>query len=180
MIRTLSLFLVIACVAALSGVLTGHLWNRYADENGVLRDWWDDTTLKNFNSKTQCFVNQYANFTVTGSDSEPLHVNGQLTLGENIADAGGLTASYAAWKDRDHEKPNPGLPGLEEFSKDQLFFIAYANWWCGKVRPAQKVAYIYTDPHSPADKRIIGTTANSEAFKKAFNCPVTKPTCELW
>jgi endothelin-converting enzyme len=150
------------------------------DEHGVLRDWWDNTTTANFDKRTQCFVKQYEKFTVPGLDGEQLHVNGKLTLGENIADAGGLTASYAAWKQRDHDKPNPGLPGLEEFSKDQLFFIAFANWWCGKVRPAQKVNYVYSDPHSPADKRIIGTTANSAAFKKAFNCPVKEPTCELW
>lgn len=101
-------------------------------------------------------------------------------VGENIADAGGLTASYSAWKRRDTTASNPLLPGLEEFSKDQLFFIAYSNWWCGKVRPAQKVNYIYTDSHSPSDKRIIGTTANSAAFREAFNCKARTPTCELW
>jgi endothelin-converting enzyme len=150
------------------------------DENGVLRDWWDNTTLTNFDKKSQCFVDQFAKFTEVGLDGENLHVNGKLTLGENIADAGGLTASYAAWKQRDKVNPNPSLPGLEEFSKDQLFFIAYSSWWCGKVRPAQKVNYIYSDPHSPSDKRVIGTTANSKAFREAFNCKVKEPTCELW
>ncbi|KAF2670943.1 zincin [Microthyrium microscopicum] len=150
------------------------------DEHGVLRNWWDNTTRTNFEKKTQCFVKQYGDYTVPGLDGQPLHVNGKLTLGENIADAGGLTAAYAAWKKRDTDKPDPMLPGLESFNKDQLFFLSYATWWCGKVRPAQAVNYIYTDAHSPSDKRIIGTTANSKAFKEAFNCKKKEPTCELW
>ncbi|KAF2420974.1 endothelin-converting enzyme [Tothia fuscella] len=150
------------------------------DENGKYADWWDNSTVTNFDRKAECFVNQYANYTVTGLDGKPLHVNGRLTLGENIADAGGLTAAYSAWKKRDAAAPNPKLPGLEEFSKEQLFFMSYSNWWCGKVRPAQAVAYIYSDSHSPADKRILGTTANSAAFREAFKCKVKEPTCELW
>jgi endothelin-converting enzyme len=150
------------------------------DENGVLRNWWDDTTRKNFQTKTQCFVKQYSNFTVEGLDGKPLNVNGKLTLGENIADAGGLTAAYSSWSKRDAARKNAGLPGLEEFTNDQLFFLSYATWWCGKVRKEQAANYIFTDPHSPNDKRIIGTTANSAAFREAFKCKVKQPTCELW
>jgi endothelin-converting enzyme len=76
--------------------------------------------------------------------------------------------------------PGKTMPGLEEFSKDQLFFISYSNWWCGKQRPASLVNQVYTDPHSPADKRILGTLANSAAFREAFKCPSKQPTCELW
>jgi endothelin-converting enzyme len=150
------------------------------DENGVLRNWWDDSTRKNFEVKTSCFIKQYSNFTVEGLDGKPLPVNGKLTLGENIADAGGLTAAYSSWSKRNAARQNAGLPGLEEFSNDQMFFLSYATWWCGKVRKEQAANYIFTDPHSPNDKRIIGTTANSAAFRQAFNCKVKQPTCELW
>jgi endothelin-converting enzyme len=136
--------------------------------------------MVNFNKKTQCFVDQYKQFTVPGLDGQPLHVNGKLTLGENIADAGGLTASYAAWQKREKASPAKTMPGLEDFTKDQLFFISYSNWWCGKTRPAALVNQVYTDAHSPADKRILGTLANSAAFKQAFSCPSKAPTCELW
>jgi endothelin-converting enzyme len=151
------------------------------DENGVLNSWWDNKTTTQFDKKTQCFVDQYSKFSVPGLDAgEVVHVNGKLTLGENIADAGGLTAAYTAWKKRDTANPGQKLPGLEMFSNDQMFFISYSNWWCGKVRKEQALSYVYSDPHSPADKRITGTTNNSAAFKKAFNCPVKTPQCEVW
>jgi endothelin-converting enzyme len=151
------------------------------DENGILRSWWDNSTIKRFEEKTKCFVDQFEKFTVPGLEpGEVLHVNGKLTLGENIADAGGLAVAYIAWKKRDTLNPNQRLPGLETFSNDQLFFISYSNWWCGKVRPEQAVNYIYNDPHSPADTRIIGTLANSAEFRNAYNCPVKKPTCQIW
>ena len=98
---------------------------------------------------------QYSQFTVPGEDSEPLHVNGRLTLGENIADAGGLSASYHSWKKRDEKSPDPNLPGLSEFSKEQLFFISYANWWCSKSTQEAAREAIYNDPHAPKPARII-------------------------
>ena len=150
------------------------------DEKGVYADWWDNTTLANFEKKTKCFVDQYAKYTIPGLNGEKLHINGRLTLGENIADAGGLSASFAAWQRRDKAKPDMLLPGFESFTKEQLFFLSYSNWWCGKVRPAQAVNYLYTDTHSPADKRIDGTLANSRQFREAFNCKVKEPICEIW
>jgi endothelin-converting enzyme len=103
-----------------------------------------------------------------------------LTQGENIADAGGVSAAFAAWKKREAAKPDESLPGLDHFTHDQLFFVFYANWWCGKIRKEQAINYIYVDPHSPAFARILGTTSNSRAFRESFNCPVKEPTCELW
>jgi len=150
------------------------------DENGKYADWWDNATLANFDKKTQCFVDQFNKFTITGNDGKPLHVNGKLTLGENIADAGGLSASYAAWQRRNAAKPDTHIAGLEQFTKEQMFFVSYSNWWCGKVRTGQAVQYIYSDPHSPADKRIVGTLANSQGFREAFKCKSKEPTCALW
>jgi endothelin-converting enzyme len=69
---------------------------------------------------------------------------------------------------------------LEKFTNDQLFFVSYANGWCDKTRKEALLSQVYSDPHSPADKRILGPLANSADFKKAFNCPVKKATCDLW
>ncbi|KAH7087462.1 hypothetical protein FB567DRAFT_442117 [Paraphoma chrysanthemicola] len=153
---------------------------RHYDQNGNYTDWWSNATVDAFKEKAECFVNQYADFTVPGPDDKPLHVNGRLTLGENIADAGGLSASFQAWKRRAAEKPNKNLPGLEHFTQDQLFFVTYSNWWCGKSRKDTAINRIYTDPHAPKWARILGTMANSREFRNSFKCKSKEPTCQLW
>ncbi|KAI1805706.1 endothelin-converting enzyme 1 [Daldinia bambusicola] len=169
--------------ASVAGHELSHAFDnsgRHYDEHGNFTDWWTNRTVQEFEKRADCFVEQYGNFTVEGSGGEPLHVNGRLTLGENIADAGGVAAAFAAWRSRVESKPDQDLPGLDFFTQDQLFFVFYANWWCGKNRREEAVRRIYTDPHSPAFARVLGTTANSKAFRESFNCPVKEPTCELW
>lgn len=153
---------------------------RHYDETGNLTEWWTEATIEAFQKRADCFVEQYGNFTVEGPDDKPLHVNGRLTLGENIADAGGLSASFQAWQRRSLEKPNQNLPGLEHFSQDQLFFVSYSNWWCGKSSKDAAVSKIYTDPHAPKWARILGTMANSREFRESFSCKSKEPTCQLW
>ena len=153
---------------------------RHYDQNGNYTDWWTNQTVAGFTERAECFVKQYGEYTIPGPDGRPLHVNGRLTLGENIADAGGVTAAFAAWKKRAKEIPNEDLPGLGHFSQDQLFFVSYANWWCGKSRNETAVNRIYTDPHAPKWARILGTMANSRDFKKSFGCEQKEPVCELW
>ncbi len=130
---------------------------RHYDETGNFTEWWDHATIEAFKEKAQCFIDQYHEFTVPGPGpgDEPLHVNGRLTLGENIADAGGLSAAFAAWRDVEKSKPSQLLPGLQRFSKEQVFFISYSNWWCGKTRKEAAVDRIYRDPHAPTWARII-------------------------
>ena len=128
---------------------------RHYDETGNYTEWWDASTIKSFKKKAQCFVDQYHNFTVPGPDGKALHINGRLTLGENIADAGGLSAAFQAWKRRDEEDPDEKLPGLEKFSKEQMFFISYSNWWCSKIRKEAAVNRVYRDPHAPEWARIL-------------------------
>ncbi|KAI0181405.1 endothelin-converting enzyme 1 [Hypoxylon sp. FL1284] len=173
--------------ASVAGHELSHAFDnsgRHYDEHGNYTDWWTNSTVAEFDQRAGCFVDQYNAFTVPaagGGNAAPLHVNGRLTLGENIADAGGVSAAFAAWRDRVASAgPDQSLPGLDFFTHDQLFFVFYANWWCGKTRPEQAVQYVYTDPHSPAFARVLGTTANSRAFRDSFNCPVKEPTCELW
>ncbi|KAF2128691.1 peptidase family M13 [Dothidotthia symphoricarpi CBS 119687] len=153
---------------------------RHYDQNGNYTDWWSNSTVDAFKERAQCFVDQYANFSIPGSDEKPLHVNGRLTLGENIADAGGLSAAFQAWKRRAHEHPNKDLPGLEHFTQEQLFFVTYSNWWCGKSRKDTAINRIYTDPHAPKWARILGTMANSREFRESFECKAKEPTCQIW
>ncbi|TVY92492.1 Endothelin-converting enzyme, partial [Lachnellula willkommii] len=153
---------------------------RHYDQNGNYTDWWTNSTVEGFTERAECFVDQYAKYTVPGPDENPIHVNGKLTLGENIADAGGVSAAFAAWKKRTAETPNEDLPGLDYFTQDQLFFVSYANWWCGKSRKETAINRIYTDPHAPKWARILGTMANSRDFTESFQCKKKEPTCELW
>ncbi|KAJ5499849.1 Peptidase M13 neprilysin [Penicillium expansum] len=177
------LYLAYGAFGAVSGHELSHAFDstgRHYDESGNYTNWWDDKTVEAFEERAQCFVDQYSNFTVLGPEDKVLHVNGRLTLGENIADAGGLTASYHAWKKHDEAKPDLHLPGLDAFTKEQLFFISYGNWWCGKTTKEAAEQAIYNDPHAPKSARIIETMANSREFKNAFSCPDRKPACKLW
>lgn len=179
------LYLAYGAFGAVSGHELSHAFDstgRHYDQTGNYTNWWDDETVAAFEERAQCFIDQYSNFTVPGpdEDSEPLHVNGRLTLGENIADAGGLAASFHAWRKRDGSHADKALPGLEEFTKEQLFFISYSNWWCSKTTKEAAVQAIYTDPHAPKPARILGTMANSREFREAFKCPKKEPVCQLW
>ncbi|KAB8212336.1 hypothetical protein BDV34DRAFT_231853 [Aspergillus parasiticus] len=177
------LYLAYGAFGAVSGHELSHAFDstgRHYDETGNYTDWWDDKTVDAFEERAQCFVDQYSDFTAPEQGSEPLHVNGRLTLGENIADAGGIGAAYHAWKKHEQVSPDPQLPGLSKFTKEQLFFISYANWWCSKTTAEAARKAIYNDPHAPKPARIIGTMENSREFKEAFNCPVKKPVCKLW
>lgn len=168
---------------SISGHELSHAFDssgRYYDQNGKYANWWNNKTISNFEERTKCFVNQYSNFTIPGLDGKPLHVDGKLTLGENIADAGGVTASFSAWKTRQAISPDQNLPGLDHFSQDQLFFVSFGNWWCSKSRRETAISRIYSDPHSPMRSRVLGTLANSRDFRESFNCPAKEPVCKLW
>ena len=143
-----------------------------------------DASIAAFNKTQQCFVNQY-----TGFKMYDTHINGKLTLGENIADNGGLVSSfraYNAWRSQQGAGfEEPRLPGLRELNPDQLFFTAFATVWCGTTRPAAAHMRLHTDVHSPAKYRVIGTLSNSEEFSTAFRCGAAAPMnperrCKVW
>jgi endothelin-converting enzyme len=157
---------------------------RHYDANGNYTDWWTPSTVRAFESRARCFVEQYSHFNVSAPDGSRVPVNGWLTLGENIADAGGSAAAFAA---RAAARGRPGgaeeeadLPGLEGYSHDQLFFVSQATFFCGKISNEEAVRLVYTNPHAPDFARVLGTMANSRGFREAYNCPVKKPTCEIW
>ena len=169
--------------ASVAGHELSHAFDstgRHYDQNGNYTDWWTNKTVAAFKDRAECFVKQYSNYSIEGPDGKPLHVNGRLTLGENIADAGGVAAGFAAWKRRAAKKPNQHLPGLDHFTQEQLFFVSYGNWWCGKSRKETAINRIYLDPHAPKWARILGTMANSRDFKQSFKCKSREPVCELW
>lgn len=174
-----------AAFGAVAGHELSHAFDssgRRFNQNGAYADsWWDNATIAAFKRRAQCFVDEYANYTIPGPNKRPLHINGRLTLGENIADAGGLSAAFAVWKRREEaEGKAQKLPGLQEYTNEQLFFLAFGNVWCGLVRPAEAIRRVYTDPHSPPDVRILGTLANTAEFKEAFGCKARNATCKLW
>lgn len=113
------------------------------DAEGRLVQWWTNETSVKFDEKASCFVKQYSNFTMIDEKGEAIHVNGKYTLGENLADNGGLGEAYVAWKQRydsDRESKvynNVRLPGLDSLTPEQLFFVNFGRIWCNKVTPAQ-------------------------------------------
>ncbi len=131
------------------------------DGDGNLRDWWTPADHKNFEAKTKMLVNQYNQF-------EPVkgyHVNGQLTLGENIADNSGLAIAYKAYKISLKGKKAPVIDGL---SGEQRLYMGWAQVWRTKMREQQQIVQVKTDPHSPGQFRANGTLRNQPGFYDAF------------
>ncbi|RCH85801.1 hypothetical protein CU098_002675, partial [Rhizopus stolonifer] len=152
---------------------------RKYDGNGNLVDWWTNATSAKFEEKTQCFIDQYSKFNISGPDSKTVNVNGKLTLGENLADNGGISASLSAYhsflKSANHTDAQQRLPGLEKFSPEALFFINFGRLWCRKQRPELALRLVLTDEHSPSIARVNGVAQNSAEFAKVFNCPAGSP-----
>jgi putative endopeptidase len=136
------------------------------DADGNLKDWWTAEDLKNFESRTGIIRNQFDSYVAI----DTLHVNGQLTLGENIADLGGLTMSYYAYKLSLKGAKSPVIDG---FTGEQRFFIAWAQGWKTLSRPEALKQMIATNPHSPGNFRANGPMTNMKEFYEAFNVKET-------
>ena len=154
------------------------------DEVGNLHSWWAPEVRAKFEAKTRCLAEQYSGFTVNGE-----HENGDLTLGENMADNGGLHIAYRAYDEwlssQNGGNEEPQLPGLPNLKARQLFFISFATVWCGSRRPAAAHQALLTDPHSPGRYRVIGSVQNSKDFAEAFQCDAGSPMnptekCSVW
>ena len=141
---------------------------RQYDEVGNLRDWWSPESAAKFKERSGAVVKQY-------SEYEPLpglHVNGELTQGENIADIGGVKVAYAALQKALAEKPQEKIDG---FTSDQRFFLGFAQIWRSVQRDEDLKLRLNTDPHSPARYRVNGPLQDSVDFQKAFNIPDGSP-----
>ena len=131
------------------------------DGDGNLKNWWTDADRERFAAKTKALVAQYSAFEAVPG----YHVNGELTLGENIADNSGLEIAYKAYRISLHGKKAPVIDGM---SGDERFFFGYAQSWRGKVRPEALLAQIKSDPHSPDEFRVTGAVRNMPSFYSTF------------
>jgi putative endopeptidase len=135
---------------------------RQYDADGTLRDWWTKSDADKFKVRANQVVEQYNAFTVV----DTLHVNGKLTLGENLADLGGLNIAYEAYKKTKQGQENKKIDG---FTADQRFFLSWAQVWRSAQRPESAAQRILTDPHSPEQFRTNAPLTNIDAWYKAFN-----------
>ncbi|CAG9759483.1 unnamed protein product [Ceutorhynchus assimilis] len=171
------------------GVVIGHEIThgfddkgRQFDKYGNMMQWWNNATIRAFRERTQCIIDQYSRYKI---DEVGLYVNGRMTQGENIADNGGLKQSFRAykkWVAIHGEEDN--LPGLN-LTHDQLFFLNYAQIWCGSMRPEDALTKVRSSVHSPGPIRVLGPLSNSKDFAEAYNCPPGSPMnptnkCSVW
>lgn len=169
------------------GVVMGHELThafddqgREYDKSGNLKQWWKNATIQSFQARAQCFIDQYSNYTANNEN-----LNGKQTLGENIADNGGLKAAFHAFEEWLEQHPNePPLPGVNLTHK-QLFYVGFAQVWCSTETPEAIHLQILSDPHSPARFRVLGPVSNSEEFAREFKCRKnsgmnSRKKCEVW
>ena len=155
---------------------------RKFDGNGNLADWWTDEDAKKYEAMTDCEVKEYGGFTAV----DEVKVNGQLTLGENTADNGGLRLALMAFQaDAKRKGIDLNAKDASGFTPLQQFFLAHGQNWCGDDRPEQVRLQVQTDPHSPRQFRIIGVIENMPEFGKAFGCKPGQPmmpvnSCRVW
>ena len=160
---------------------------RKRDKKGLLRSWWNNSTVTKYLERAQCFIDQYNNFSVPElAGMDVTHLNGTKTLGENIADNGGLRQAYRAYQNYIRfNGPEPQLPGLEKYTMEQLFFIAFANIECNAMTKERLRSRIVFGVHCPGRYRVLGPVSNFDEFARAFQCPVGSPMnpvnkCVLW
>ncbi len=157
------------------GVVIGHEMThgfddqgRQFDKEGNLKDWWNKEDAERFQERAQVMVDFFNKIEVLPG----LHANGSLTLGENLADHGGLQIAYQAFKNATKDKP---LPVVDGFTPEQRFFLAYANVWAGNIRDEQIRIYTQSDPHSLGRWRVNGALPHINAWYEAFNITAEDP-----
>ena len=154
---------------------------RKFDSQGKLREWWEPSVSTKFDERAACIEKQYAGYEVQPG----LNLNGKLTLGENIADNGGIKQAYAAYKAYEASHPGAEKPAVEGLTNDQLFFVAFAQTWCSLATPEIERVLVTVDPHSPPRFRVNGPLVNYDQFASTFQCPegaAMRPAsiCEVW
>jgi putative endopeptidase len=168
------------------GMVVGHeLTHGFDDQgskfdgDGNMKNWWQDQDAATFGAKGECLAAQYSTFEALPG----VRVNGKLTLGENIADLGGIKLAYRAYR-----ALRAGAPQVYEaggLSEDQQFFLAMGQAWCTEAHDAETQRRIIVDSHSPASFRVNGALRNLPEFAAAFQCAAGTPmhptdTCEVW
>ena len=151
---------------------------RQFDAQGNLRDWWTPEDGKQFEQRASCLSDQYSQYVAV----DDIKINGQLTMGENVADLGGLMLAYMAWQNETRGKK---LDPIDGFSPEQRFFIGFGQSWCSNTRDETKRMYATIDPHSPDKYRANGVVSNMPEFQQAFQCKagsamVREKRCRVW
>ncbi|WP_028774164.1 M13 family metallopeptidase [Shewanella waksmanii] len=151
------------------GAVIGHEMGHGFDDQGAkfdgegnMRDWWTEQDLKEFAARGKALVEQYNNYAVF----DDLHVNGELTLGENIGDLSGVTIAYKAYKMSLNGQPAPVIDGL---TGDERFFIGFTQIWRAKIKEESMRNRVATDPHSPAHFRAVGALSNMPEFYSTYD-----------
>lgn len=168
------------------GAVIGHeLTHGFDDEGskfdawGNMKEWWTETDAKEFEKRTLCIDRQYSDYVAV----DDLRLNGKLTLGENVADNGGLRIAYMALMDVLGGKPGRQIDG---YTPEQRIFLGWAQIWCENIRDEQSRLYAQTNPHSPGKWRVNGVLSNMPEFQKAFGCSSGQPmvrgqkACRVW
>jgi endothelin-converting enzyme/putative endopeptidase len=151
---------------------------RQFDAQGNLKDWWTPEDAKAFTERAQCISDQYSQYVIV----DDIRINGKLTLGEDVADVGGLVLAWMAWK---AETAGKALEGRDGMTPEQRFFVGYAQWACENDRPENLRVKAVTDPHSPGKYRVNGLVVNMPEFERAFSCKAGSPMvsekrCRVW
>jgi endothelin-converting enzyme/putative endopeptidase len=151
---------------------------RQFDAQGNLRDWWTPEDAKEFEKRASCVSDQYSKYVII----DDIHINGKLTLGEDVADLGGLLLAYMAWRE---DTKNQKLEPMDGLTPEQRFFVGYGQSWCGHVRDEAKRMRATVDPHSPEKYRTNGVVSNMPQFQEAFHCKdgspmVNENRCKVW
>uniref|UniRef100_A0A1I8F0B1 Peptidase family M13 containing protein n=1 Tax=Wuchereria bancrofti TaxID=6293 RepID=A0A1I8F0B1_WUCBA len=180
-------YITYAMVGAVIGHEVSHAFDDQGgrfDEYGNLHNWWDVETARKFYEKTECFIKQYNAVKV---EEAGVHLNGQLSVGENIADNAGVKTAFIAYKSwvEENSRQEAALPGFQNMTSTQMFFLAYANNWCSLIRPKHYLQIIMADVHAPSKYRAIIPLQNRPEFSEAFHCPKGSPMnpvkkCSIW
>jgi endothelin-converting enzyme/putative endopeptidase len=154
---------------------------RQYDKNGNLKDWWTKEDEAKFKEKAQCIVDQYGTIEAVPG----VHLNGKLTLGENLADLGGLWLAWLAWQEKAQAAHLDMTAKTEGYTPDQRFWIAYAQQWCTQTRPEQLRSQAQTNPYAPDQYRSNSVLQGLPEFAKSFNCKlpdkmVSAKPCRVW
>jgi endothelin-converting enzyme/putative endopeptidase len=154
---------------------------RQFDKDGNLKDWWTKDDEQKFTDRADCTVKQYDAIEVVPG----VHLNGKLTLGENLADLGGLWLSWLAWFDKAETAHMDMHATTDGYTPDQRFWIAYAQGWCTQTRPEQLRTQAQSNPHSPEEFRTNSVVMNLPEFANSFSCKKTAPMvapkpCRVW
>ncbi len=168
------------------GMVVGHELTHGFDDQGALFDgqgnmssWWPDEVTERFRERTRCVSEAYSKIEVLPG----VHINGDLTLGENIADIGGVKMAFRAY--RALRKSAPAQQVADGFTEDQQFFISHGQAWCSKETEAYLRLQVTTDPHSPRRYRVNGPLSHNRDFARAFQCKpgarmAPEKICEVW